>query len=370
MRADPRFPRFPSLLLLAALAASACRDTPAPTEAAGALSPARAEASTDAATYTPQALSVPANAITGEGSAINAAGDVAGWFQTSQGWRAVRWSGTQRLDLGTLPGMASSLAKGINDAGAIVGNSFASAFFSTRAFVWTPAGGMKSLQDLGGDASLALAINNSGVAAGWASDPNGVVHAVRWGADRKVTDLNPAGATSQALAVNDSGDVVGWVFLPFGAGSHAYLWRHDGTQLDLGTLGGPGSQAYGVNSKLAIVGVSDRRSPMPPVGFIWTPARGMRPLAMGPNSQALGISELGRSVGISFASGVTGLTQFRGVASKLPDLAPAKGPFSGPTAVNRCGTIVGSGASPVPTNGNVIPVIWRTSVCDGAGSGR
>lgn len=265
--------------------------------------------------------------------------------------------------------MSSSLAKGINQSGAIVGNSFAATFFGTRAFVWTQAAGMRPLQDLGGDARLALAINRNGIAAGWAPDPGGVVHAVKWHANPSVVDLNPPGATSEALAVNDSGDVVGWVSPRFGNASHAWFRRHDGVQIDLGTLGGPGSHAFGVNASLAIVGITDQRPPKLPIAFIWTPASGMRSLGFGSNSQALGISEMGRSVGLRIARGVAGITRFHGVTAQLPDLAPTKGPFSGPTAVDRCGTIVASGASPIPTVGSVSPVIWRTSMCDGGGGG-
>ena len=41
---------------------------------------------------------------------------------------------------------------------------------------------MQPLTDLGGDASLAQAINTDGTAVGWSYDPAGVLHAVRWSA--------------------------------------------------------------------------------------------------------------------------------------------------------------------------------------------
>src|SRR2546421_728204 len=130
----------------------------------------------------------------------------------------------------------------------------------------------------------ASAINADGTAVGWSYDAAGLLHAVKWDASGVLTDLNPSGAISEALAINDAGDVVGWVFPAGGSASHAYLWRHDGVEIDLQTLGGPGSQAFGVNNGLAIVGVSDRPSPLPPVAFIWKPATGMRDLGMGANS--------------------------------------------------------------------------------------
>lgn len=318
------------------------------------------------ATYTVQALPIPAKAFSGQASAINDAGVSAGWYQTNNGWSAVSWSAaSQRTQLGTLPGLPSALANDINQAGTIVGFALSADFLTSRAFIWRSDTGMQPLSDLGGNASLAQAINTEGTAVGWAYDPAGVLHAVRWSASGSLTDLNPSGAISEALDINDAGDVVGWVFPNGGLASHAYLWRHDGVEIDLQTLGGPGSQAFGVNNALAIVGVSDRTSPRPPVAFIWKSATGMRSLGMGANSQAFAISDLGRSVGLRVVdAGVIGLTRFHGSTEVLPDLGPDKGPASGPTGINRCGTIVGSSSSPIPTNGNPVPAIWTKAACD------
>jgi probable HAF family extracellular repeat protein len=317
-------------------------------------------------TYTVQALTIPRNAFSGQASAINDAGVSAGWYETNNGSTAVSWSADNQLTLlGTLPGLPSALGNGINQAGAIVGFAFTNDFLTSRAFIWHSDTGMQALDDLGGNASLAQAINADGTAVGWSFDTGGVLHAVKWDASGSLTDLNPSGAISEALGINDAGDVVGWVFPAGGSASHAYLWQHDGGEIDLGTLGGPGSQAFGVNNKLAIVGVSDRPSPLPPVAFIWRPATGMRSLHMGANSQAFAINDLGRSVGLRVINqGVLGLTQFHGSLEVLPDLAPNKSPASGPTGINRCGTIVGSSSSPIPTNGNPVPAIWTKAACD------
>jgi probable HAF family extracellular repeat protein len=317
-------------------------------------------------TYTVQALKIPAKAFSGQASAINDAGVSAGWYQTNNGSSAVSWSVTHQLThLGTLPGLSSALANDINQAGTIVGFAHSADFLISRAFIWRSDTGMQPLIDLGGNASLAQAINTDGTAVGWSYDAAGLLHAVRWSASGTLTDLNPSGAISEALDINDAGDVVGWVFPNGGSASHAYLWRHDGVEIDLQTLGGPGSQAFSVNNALAIVGVSDRPSPLPPVAFIWKPPTGMRSLGMGANSQGLAINDLGRSVGLRVIdAGVLGLTRFHGLKEVLPDLAPDKGPFSGPTGINRCGTIVGSSSSPDPTNGNPVPAIWTKAACD------
>ena len=316
-------------------------------------------------TYTVQALTIPRSAFSGQSSAINDAGVSAGWFQTTNGWTAVSWSADNQITLlGTLTGLPSALANGINQDGTIVGFAFTNDFLVSHAFIWTADTGMQALDDLGGNASLAQAINADGTAVGWSYDAGGVLHAVKWDASGVLTDLNPSGAISEALGINDAGDVVGWVFPAGGSASHAYLWRHNGIEIDLGTLGGPGSQAFGVNNALAIVGVSDRTSPLPPVAFIWKPATGMRDLGMGSNSQAFAINDLARSVGLRVGHGVFGLTKFHAPPAKLPDLAPNKPPASGPTGINRCGTIVGSSSSPDPTNGNPVPAIWTKVACD------
>jgi probable HAF family extracellular repeat protein len=316
--------------------------------------------------YTVQALTIPRNAFSGQASAINDSGVSAGWYQTTNRSTAVSWSADNHLtQLGTLPGFPSALANDINEAGTIVGFAFGGDFLLSQAFIWRSDTGMQPLTGLGGDASLAQAINTDGTAVGWAYDAAGLLHAVRWSAAGTLTDLNPPGGISEALGINDAGDIVGWVFPDGGSASHAYLWRHDGVEIDLQTLGGPGSQAFGVNEALAIVGVSDQISPRPPTAFLWKPATGMRPLRLGPNSQGLAINDRGRSVGLRVVdAGVVGLTRLGGVVEMLPDLAPAKGPFSGPTGINRCGTIVGSSASPDPTNGNVVPAIWTKAACD------
>lgn len=325
--------------------------------------PAAAPAASD---YTALALPIPANAFSGQSSDINADGVSAGWYQTLRGWVAVRWDAEGGMTpLGTLPGLPSSLANGINDAGTIVGFAFSNDRLHTRAFAWDAATGMRALADLGGDASLAQAINADGTIVGWSYDAGGVLHAVRWDSSGAIVDLDPPGAISEALGINDRGDIVGWVFGATASASHAWLWRHDGTQLDLQTLGGAGSQAFAVNDALAVVGVSDRRV-QPPVAFLWTPAKGMRDLGFGSNSQALAIDDHGRVAGMRVVNaGVLGLTRaLRTPVQVLPDVAPDKPPFSGPTGINACGDLVGSSSSPDPGNGNPVPALWLKTACD------
>ncbi|MGH8212594.1 MAG: hypothetical protein ACREPP_05115 [Rhodanobacteraceae bacterium] len=351
-------------LALAAPLANAAPAAPRPQFGSDRVLPALSLTDTDQ--YTAHALAMPAKAFSGNASAVNIGNIAVGWYQTRNGSFAVSWDPAGlRTELGALPGLPSSLANGINDSGAIVGFAFTNDFLSSRAFVWHAGTGMQPLADLGGSASLAQAINASGTIVGWADDAIGAIHAVRWDASGKITDLNPPGAVSQALGINDKGDIVGWVFAADASASHAWLWRHDGVQIDLQTLGGASSQANAVNNALAVVGVSDRRVGQP-VAFVWTPATGMRNLGFGSSSQAHAINDRGRAAGLRVINaGVLGLT--RTLATKaqvLPDVAAEKNPFSGVDGMNLCGTLVGSSSSPDPTDGNPVPARWTKTDCD------
>jgi probable HAF family extracellular repeat protein len=345
------------------LAVAGCHDdTTAPSGPSAATAPL--------ATYSVRALAIPTNALLGEASDINDAGVSAGWYKINNTWFAARWvSATSQFEnLGTITGFQSALAKGINTSGTIVGYVADRFFSNSRAFTWSSAGGMKALPGLGGTGAIAFAINSSGIAVGEASTANGAIHAVKWSPTGVITDINPPGAgASEATAINDNGDITGWVFPQGGNGEHAWLWRANGTQQDLGTLGGQRAFAYGINNAQLVVGWSNQVPPKPDIAFRWTPTTGMRPIGkFGGGSQALGVSERNRIVGFQVVNaGVVGLTLFAGTKTVLPDLAPQKGfPFSGPTAVNTCGTIVGSSVSPSPTNGNSVPAIWRKTGCD------
>ncbi|MEO8090395.1 MAG: hypothetical protein ABI703_08870 [Gemmatimonadales bacterium] len=209
------------------------------------------------------------------------------------------------------PTTGSSAAEEVNDQGLIVLNAGS----PSRAFLWTPSqprGTSGTLQDLGtvgGSASQATAINNSGhvvgstgigpflwtqtggmqglgLASGWTSaapqDINdagdvagtggigGANQAVVWHvsvdgaglvqvAGRESLGIPPGWESSAGFAVNNLGQVAGWISTAAGP-NHAALWTPspEGWIIeDLGLLPGDyGSGAYGINDQGQVVGWS------------------------------------------------------------------------------------------------------------------
>lgn len=113
------------------------------------------------------------------GLAINTAGEVAG----TNGLQAAYWNGSQVVILGTLPGDDSSLARGINDAGVVVGDSENESDVAvTHAFVSLNGQllSLSQLATLGNGSSPGLvsldsarAINDAGQIVGWGTYYNG-----------------------------------------------------------------------------------------------------------------------------------------------------------------------------------------------------
>ena len=177
-----------------------------------------------------------------------------------------------------LPSLGGNLsaAKGINDAGAVVGLSY-TATVVQHAFLWSQAGGIQDLTpdltSLGG--ATATGINSSNQVVGFYF-PNGSGRTLgfTWTQAGGLQNLGPAGTL--AYAVNESGTVVGRS--PNATGfQHAFSWTQASGIKDLGTLGGGESSALGVNKLGWIVGTSLTTSTTGlPHGFLWTPSLGMK----------------------------------------------------------------------------------------------
>jgi probable HAF family extracellular repeat protein len=131
--------------------------------------------------------------------------------------------------------------------------------------------------------------------------------------------------------------------------------------VDLGTLGGPGSAAYGVNASGQVVGESqlpDGRSH----AFTWTSAGGMVDLGTlgGASSVALAVNASGQVAGNTTLAGETATRAFSwtaaggmidlgvpGTDSAVPGYRQPEFPFTN-RGLNAHGQIVGSGAPVAP----------------------
>jgi len=116
-----------------------------------------------------------------------------------------------------------------------------------------------------------------------------------------IVDLGTLGGPhSNAYAINDSGQVVGWSYVASGK-MHAFLWTLKEGMRDLGTLGGADSVAKSINYQGQVVGNSDNRLPRIHA-FLWTVKDGMRDLGTlgGAYSAAHAINDQGQVVGCSY----------------------------------------------------------------------
>ena len=172
-------------------------------------------------------------------------------------------------NLGTLGGSMSN-ALGVNrnpvlNSSQVVGWSVEGEGM-TRAFRFTDGVGMQDLGTLGGAHSLARSINSAGQIAGESESGRGPIHAFRYDptAMPPMQDLGvpPQGISSSGWGINEAGMVVGEAEI--GAGivfrTHAFLYADGIGMQDLGTFpDGDESRAYDINnqSPFKIVGEAE-----------------------------------------------------------------------------------------------------------------
>ena len=206
-----------------------------------------------------------AQTIGGAGSyamAVNDAGQTAGMFTTTDGQGHAfvtsgdALGGSALVDMGTLAGGTWSSAYGINGSGEVVGyGNLASGAF--RGFTWTQGGGYSELGTFGGANSYAMAINDSGVAAGSAQTSGGWMNAFITNGSQLIDLGTLGGMSSYAYGINDQGEVVGYSKLSGTGETDAFLYEN-GVMIDLNRLiDAPGwvlTQAYAINANGEIVG--------------------------------------------------------------------------------------------------------------------
>ena len=194
-------------------------------------------------------------------------------------------------DLGTLGG-TDSLGWGLNASGQVTGYAATTDDAATHPFLWKPtmpngaSGTMHDLGSLGGTYGWGIGINDSGQVAGVsATADDDAEHATLWtpttpnGTSGTLHDLGTLGGTySQANGVNASGQVAGFSDTTGDADSHAFLWKPttpggaSGTMHDLGSLGGPFTIGWDINTSGQVTGTSDTTEQRSPThAFLWKP---------------------------------------------------------------------------------------------------
>ena len=140
---------------------------------------------------------------------------------------------------------------GINNSRQIVGQSTGGA--PQHAFLYKNASWV-DLGTLGGNESIARAINDSGQIVGLSyTITNDFLHAFLYENGTMMDIGSLGGNPTQAWDINNSGQIVGHSGM--GSGQHAFLYD-SGSMIDLGTLGGTQSRALGINDFGQIVGDS------------------------------------------------------------------------------------------------------------------
>jgi probable HAF family extracellular repeat protein len=194
--------------------------------------------------------------------AINDLNQVTGKQQTANGTDVFFWDRGQMttLDMGG-PGVRYA-GRGINNASEIVGSYISQANRTPQGFLWNPVTGvlMAVPSTLGGDGSYPYAIDDNANMVGSAATATGEMHAVFIhydGGRFREHDLGTLGGPdSQAYAFNEYGRVVG-VASVGGRYRKAFLYDNNtGTITELGTLGGANSYPEGIDDAGDIVGYS------------------------------------------------------------------------------------------------------------------
>jgi probable HAF family extracellular repeat protein len=185
---------------------------------------------------------------------INNTGDVAGTVNSGFNFEASLWRNGQ-ITL-VAPGVGGA-ATGLNNTGTVVGNLDLgdSETSGLTPFLWNN-GQLDFIFD-GLDFSLATGVSDAGLVSGTVNGQAAIWSSA--GGTRILTFDGASDGFGNGNAVSANGFVVGAAVTPdSGFNTHAFRYDEAGGMLDLGTLGGAFSEAFGVNDHGDVVGFSSR----------------------------------------------------------------------------------------------------------------
>ncbi|PKN55529.1 MAG: hypothetical protein CVU56_20835 [Deltaproteobacteria bacterium HGW-Deltaproteobacteria-14] len=195
---------------------------------------------------------------------------------------------------------------------------------------------LTDLGTLGGAASRALAVNDSGVVVG-ASDTEGAAsHAFAWTAGGGMIDLTPAASGGVALGVNASGVVAGAVATA--TAQNAFRW-HDGatdTLWSVGSVLDADGNVFGPTVSGKVAGNTNNGE-----GAYAAMGGSVQLITGAGGVTVVGLNDGGTVAGSVGAAGSE--HAFRWSAGSLTDLGTLGGSYAVAAAINGAGTIVGHG---------------------------
>jgi probable HAF family extracellular repeat protein len=279
---------------------------------------------------------------------------------------AFQWQNGVLTNLEGLPGNVNgTYASSINSRGQVSGTSgngaidLLTGYPQMDAVLWKH-GKVTNLGTLGGNASVAYAINNReqvvGAALNTVLDP--------------FSSGFPAPHCGSNVCIAESYMAM---FFPSATQMHAVLWQN-GAIKDLGTLGGPDSVAWQINERGQIAGQSYLNSiPNPTTGvptidpfFIGEDGKMVDLGNLGGTvSWATGLNNRGEVIGAMTLAGDRGWHPFLWSHGALTDLGTLGADCGNATAINDAGEVVGIACSS-PTV--FFATLWRNGVLTNLGT--
>jgi len=277
----------------------------------------------------------------GRGVALNDDGEVVGWTVIPNGQlHAFLYSGGVLRDLGTLGGN-KSMARAINRYGQVTGCAETSPGGATHAFLYS-GGVMTDLGTLGGGDSCGLAINDAGQVTGYAGTGTGEVHAFLYSQGRMIDLGSLGGAASEGAAINAAGQVTGRAQTGVLGYQHAFLYR-DGRMIDLGTLGGSNSSGTDINDAGQVAGSATDAADFRQHAFVFR-GTSLAPIGLPRETESAGlaINERGEVLGCWAPVSWIGCPYlFLFSDGETWDLSPLFGDPASGSAINDAGQITG-----------------------------